>query len=248
MKLTLVAAAVILALTLPGVAGAKPSFAINNDNSCQTSCHTNVLDNHLAVVFADENVDLGTQLNGNQRGPLPTFLVDAGTTVTLSAEVLNGEDKFAVQLKRLEKSGQANDLNNFLIWMEDNLPGNPWTRQEDTNPPYFTKDDGKNGGLSGSAAGVFSFDLFVDANTPPDFYDLEFAVAGKGKGLWYEDQHFYVEVVPEPSTAVLGAVALSMIAALGSARRFRAATCCGSGVRDNTRHPGPLNRRSYTSP
>jgi hypothetical protein len=220
MKLPLIVFTVAFGLMPAGIASAKPSFAINNDNSCSV-CHTRIVSGRMDVIGADEMVDLGTQLDGSERGPLSTFWVVPGESVTLSMEVLDGSSsgcsacsKFAVQLKRLEKSGQEIDLSNFLIWAEDNLPGNPWTRQEVTNPPYFTKDDGNDGGLPSQDAGPFSFDLFVDAATPPDFYDLEFAVAGKGGGLWYEDQHFYVQVVPEPSATLLGIVAVSAIAAV----------------------------------
>ena len=236
MKLELIVAIVVLGLAPAGVAGAKPSWATTNDNSCKGSgCHSELLSDpdRMDVIDADELVDLGTQLDGKQRGPLNTFWVDPGTTVTLSMEVLDGSDKFAVQLKRLEKPGQENDLSNFLIWMEDNLGGNVWTRQEVANPPYFTKDNGNNGGLPPEDAGVFTFDLLVNADTPPDFYDLEFAVAGKEGGLWYEDEHFYLEVLPEPSPALLGVVALSAIAGLRWVRRARPgitrSSACGSG-------------------
>ena len=219
MKLELIVAVVVLGLVPTGVASANPSRAINNSNSCRDGgCHSTVVSDRMDVVDSDEMVDLDTQLDGSQRGPLDTFWVDAGSTVTLSMEVLDGRDGFAVQLKRLEKHGQEISVNNFLIWMEGNLPANVWTRRENQNPPYFTKDDGSNGGLPSQDAGVFSFDLFVDASTPPDFYDLEFALAGDDGDLWYQDQHFYVQV-PEPSATLLGAVAMSAIAGLCRVRR-----------------------------
>ena len=200
-----------------GVAAAKPSFAISNGNSCKDtpSCHTTVETGRMQVIGTDGVLDLVTQLDGNVRGALQLFRVDPGNTVTLSMKVLNGDDVFAVQFKRLEKPGQLNDLANFMTWMEDNLPSNPWTLQGGATNPYFTKDNGNNGGLAGSAAGPFSFDLFVDAATPPDVYDLEVAVAGTtggGEVRYYQDEHFYLEVVPEPAA---GASAMAMLAALG---------------------------------
>lgn len=198
-----------------GVAAAKPSFAIDNGNSCKDNgCHITVETGRMQVIGTDGVLDLGTQLDGKVRGALQLFQVDPGNTVTLSMQVLDGNDVFAVQFKRLEKPGQLNDLTNFMTWMEDNLPSNPWTLQENTNPPYFTKDNGNDGGLAGSAAGPFSFDLFVDAATPPDVYDLEFAVAGTtggGEVKYYQDEHFYLQV-PEPA---VGASAMAMLAALG---------------------------------
>lgn len=199
---------------------AKPSFAIENGNSCRNTCHVNVETGRIEIVGQDGLLDIGTQLDGAVRGERKVFRVDPGNTVSLSAEVVNGDALFAVQLKRLETSGQLNDLANFMTWLEDNVAGSEWTLQENGNPPYFTKDDGNNGGISGALAGVVSFDLFIDAATPPDVYDLEFAIAGLdgNENLFYQDQHFYLEVVPEPAT---GASAMAMIAALGVAARLR---------------------------
>jgi hypothetical protein len=217
----LVAVAAFVGLGWAGAASAKPSFAINNGNSCKDNgCHVNVETGRIQVVGEDGVLDLGTQLDGKVRGQLDVFRVIAGDSVTLSVEVLNGDPVFALQFKRLEKSGQLNDLANFMTWMEENLPSNVWTLQEATNPPYFTKDNGNDGGLPASAAGVYSFDLAIDAATPPDVYDLEFAIAGKlaSEDLFYQDQHFYLEVVPEPA---VGAAALTMLAALGVVVRSR---------------------------
>jgi hypothetical protein len=174
----------------------------------------------MQVVGEDGLLDIGTQLDGRVRGALKTFNVLPGSTAILSMEVLNGDALFAVQIKRLEKSGQLNDVANFLTWAEDNLQSNTWTRQEITNPPYFTKDNGSDGGLPADQAGVFSFGLFVDATTPADVYDLEFAVAGVTDGLFYQDQHFYLNVIPEPGTFALLALGLGGLAARGR-RRLR---------------------------
>jgi hypothetical protein len=199
-RLEIISALAALSLGLAGSAQAKPAWATSNGNSCRDGCHENVLSGRMEVTGQDTMLDLGTQLDGKVRGSLKTFIVEAGNTVTLMVDVLNGTEKFAVQLKRLEKSGQEVSLDNFLVWLENNTPENPWTRQEVTNPPYFTKDDGANGGLPAGEAGVFTFDLFVASGTPPDVYDLEFAVAGRSSGDgWYQDEHFYLEVLGPPT-------------------------------------------------
>ncbi len=94
--------------------------------------------------------DLGSQLDSKVRGSLKTFRVIPGNVVTLSVDVLDGNDKFAVQFKHLEKSGQANDANSLLVWREANAPANVWTHLEIDNPPYFTYDNGNDGGISGN--------------------------------------------------------------------------------------------------
>lgn len=204
----------VFGLSWAGVATARPSYATSAGNSC-SGCHTTPESGRLQIDGTDGVLDLGTQLDGNTRGALQLFKVVPGNTVTLSMQVLSWDGVFAVQFKRLEKSGQQSSLTNFLSWLEDNVPGNTWTLQEVSNPPYYTKDDGSDGGLPASSAGPFSFDLFIDPATPPDVYDLEFAIGGvnTNSDLIYQDQHFYLEVVPEPA---LGASALTMLASLGA--------------------------------
>ena len=175
----------------------------------------------MAVINEDKVLDLGTQLDGKTRGPLPTFVAMPGETVALWIEVLNGSDAFAVQLKRLEKSGQRGSVDNFLSWAPGNLLANPWTAQEigmPPNPVYFTKDNGMNGGLPAESAGAFHFDLLIDPATPADVYDLEFATAGFDGVEWYQDHHFYVEVVPEPGMTALALSAALPLLGLGWVR------------------------------
>lgn len=106
-------------------------------------------------------------------------------------------------------------LDSLVGWMEDNQTGNVWTPQEAANPPYFTKDAGGDKGINFNGTPVlYDFDLQIASDTPADFYDLAFVLAGKGQGLWAQEEHFYVHVVPEPSPSLLAAVALAAIAAL----------------------------------
>jgi len=150
----------------------------------------------MEIAGADSVTDLGTQLDGNVRGPLKTFKVVPGQVVTLSVRVLDGNDRFAVQLKDFEKPARRTDSNNLLTWRAANDPGNVWTRQEVSNPPYFTKDNGANGGISGSTGPItYTFDLLVESGTPFDVYELVFAVPGRRSGTRvYQEEHFYLEV------------------------------------------------------
>jgi hypothetical protein len=207
-------------LAAAGVAEANPSFATNTNNDCSV-CHSNSLTGRMSVVDEDSINDLGTQLDGTMPGPLKTFEVMPGSIVPLSVRVLDGSDKFAVQLKRLETGGQLVDMSDFLVWSEANDAGNVWTLQEVNNPPYFTKDAGNNQGITFTEPTTYVFDLMVDASTPHDFYDLEFMVAGKSSAdsLWSQGEHFYVEVLPEPAAALQAIAALGIVAALARRRR-----------------------------
>jgi hypothetical protein len=152
----------------------------------------------MEVTGQEVLTDLGTQLDGNVRGPLKTFKAAPGKIVSLSVKVLDGNDKFAVQIKDFEKGGRLNDSSNKLIWSEANGPENVWTRHETGNPPYFTKDNGNNGGLSGDITPVtYKFDILIESGTPFDVYELVFAVPGTRPplGRVYQEERFYLEVI-----------------------------------------------------
>ena len=182
---------------LTDVAEGRPSYATTRNNMC-SACHTREVTGRMEVTGQDVLMDIGTQLDGNIRGPLKTFRAAPGKIVTLSVNVLDGNTMFAVQLKDFEKGGRLNDSANRLIWTEANGPGNVWTRQEMGNPPYFTKDNGNNGGISGSVTpATYTFDLLIESGTPLDVYELVFAVPGRRTsfGRVYQEERFYLEVV-----------------------------------------------------
>ena len=107
-------------------------------------------------------------------------------------------EKYSVQLKNLEKGGQLVNTANKLIWSPANIAQNVWVKQQETNPPtppYFTKEAATCKGISwGGAAVTYTFDLQVDVQTPPDLYNLTFAVAGQNND-WYQEIDFYIEVL-----------------------------------------------------
>jgi hypothetical protein len=152
------------------------------------------VEGRMFVTETEPLLDLGTQLDGKTRGPLKVFHVISGGTATLQVDVLDGSNEYAVQLKRLEKAGQVNSQENFLIWSEANEEGNDWNEWGESNP-YFTQ-----GVFSDTAPATLSFDLLIDAATPADVYDLEFALAGHDpaspENIFYQDEHFYLEVLP----------------------------------------------------
>jgi hypothetical protein len=188
--------AIILYMGAAEIVQGRPSFATTHNNNC-ADCHTTKVTGRMEVTAQDSLTDLGTQLDGNVRGPLKTFQVVQGQVVTLSVRVLDGNDRFAVQLKNFEKSDRQYNGNNLLNWSAANNVDNIWTRQQVSNPPYFTKDNGSNGGISGSVSPItYTFDVQVEPNTPVDFYELVFAVPGLRNGVRvYQEEHFYLEVL-----------------------------------------------------
>ncbi len=209
---------IVLSTILANTVQGHPSWATHHGNHC-IRCHGNSfrdfptasLTGKMQVSDTGIITDLGTQLDGKVRGPLKTFRVIPGDVITLSVDVLDGYDKFAVQLKDFEKGGQANNQANTLIWSVSNSIDNVWTRQEyqyASTPPYFTKDAGNDYGIFGNITPTtYTFDLLVEAATPPDFYELQFTVAGttytNEKNLWVQKESFYLEVVLPSNPAVV---------------------------------------------
>ena len=186
----------LLSVPLIDVVQARPNRAIGRNNDC-SACHNTELTGRMEIIGEDSLTDLGTQLDGNVRGPLKTYKASPGKVVTLSVRVLDGDDRFAVQIKDFEKPARRSNANHQLIWSLANGPGNAWTRQQVNNPPYFTKDNGNNGGLAGSISpATYTFDLLVESDTPLDVYELVFAVPGRRNGVRvYQEERFYLEVL-----------------------------------------------------
>jgi hypothetical protein len=187
----------VLIIALVGKVQGRPSFATSRDNNCN-ACHSSEVTGRMEVIGEDSLTNLRIQLDGNVRGPLKTYQVAPGQVVTLSLNVIDGSDRFAVQIKEFENPARRNDSSNLLIWSPVNDADNIWTRQEVSNPPYFTKDNGNNNGISGSVSPItYTFDILIESGTPVDVYELVFAVPGRTNsiGLVYQEEHFYIEVL-----------------------------------------------------
>jgi hypothetical protein len=167
------------ALAFPGSATSKPN------NSC-ASCHDSIRTDRMRVTPQVLMMDLGTQLDGQALGTLNAFAVEPGSTVVLSMDVLNGGGPWSAQLKQMEKGGQEISLANNLVWSQS---GNAGWSSYGSSTPYLATSVREN-----TAAETLTVSFTVDAATPPDTYDLVFATAGKSSGLWYQEEHFYLEV------------------------------------------------------
>lgn len=156
----------------------------------------------MKVTDLGMKIDLGTQLDGEERGALQTVQAAAGSTVALQVDVLDGIDSHAIQIKGFETGGQFKQTGNHLSWADGNELGAGWyvyplPDTEVTTPPYFATDP-----LGGEDPKTYTFELEVDASTPADIYNLTFAVAGlDGEGLYYQEENLYLQVTGGGSAA-----------------------------------------------
>ena len=204
-----VACATLLFVATPGFA--KPDFG-RDCKGCHGIIEGGTEDSSVIDVFDHDTV---IDLAADTRGELKVFQVAQGGTRTLSVEILGDSnslplssfDTYAVQLKRFEVLGVENG--GVLTY----TPDGTWFFQTGTEEPnllapYFTDPEDR-GFFWGFGPTAFTFDITVDANTPVDYYDLEFAVAGRldsDDSPFYGDEHFYLQVIPEPTTLAILAV------------------------------------------
>ena len=214
-----------LLFPLGNVAQAFPGSAVSTGNSC-ASCHSSdggsnpvsptndpASDRVGALeILGEAFLDLGdgNRNDGKDRGPLQVFTVQPGGTIELKMQVLDGADDYAVQIKRLEKAGVLGTADtDFLTGY---TPDAGWFDQGPLPTTYYTSASFATtwAAVPPSGPDPYSFALTVPLDTPLNVYDLEYAVAGHddSQGIrFYDDLHFYFNVVPEPSTLALLAVA-----------------------------------------
>ncbi len=220
----------LLVVMVAGSAQAKPEF---NNSSCN-NCHAEFDGNEIDVSGTDPPGlldppawDDGFTGSGGH-GPLQAFTVAPGGTVSLTGETLGNAELLsaALNLKRFQKWGDMGSALQSYVDLANSGAG--WTVRHDAllgDALYFTQ-------RIGTSRGPFSFDLTILPTTPPGLYDLEFAAAGGipsgdppppfGQPVWHSDEHFYLQVVPEPGALAMLAGCLAALG-LWARRRKKAA-------------------------
>lgn len=178
----------LLAVGLTRAAWAEPAWG----RSC-LACHDQWRHGALLVINEDGLADPDeSATSAPDRGELKMFRAAPGELKTLYAEVtgLDEVDTYAVELRRLRHPGVEGD--GELVYQ----PDCNWA-EWGTNAKFYT--DPFISYKWGPGPTVFVFYIDVDPDTPIDYYDLVFAVAGKHGSdaeLFYDEQHFYLRVAP----------------------------------------------------
>ena len=162
----------------------------------------------LELINFDGFFDPDESFTGaTDRGTLKFFDVFPGDSVDLTIRV-DFQDAvdihYAVELKRMEELGVEGG------GTLTQSPDPDWFQQtgaifSDPARPYFTIPEDE--GIHFTDPQVFTFTMLVDESADPDFYDLAFAMAGQ-PDFFYTDEHFYLHVVPEPTSLALVSLAV----------------------------------------
>ena len=159
------------------------------------SCHGELQTGLLSVFGDDTTADPDESGTGApDRGLLLVFQAAPGETKALLVDLvgLSANDTYAIQLTRLRFPGVEDG--GQLVYTGD-CAWPEWG--EDAN--YYS--DPVRRHRWGTGPTDFTFEIDVEPGAAYDYYDLVFAVAGKftdGGGLFYAEEHFYMEVVFAP--------------------------------------------------
>ncbi len=177
------AAALIGTVALAGTASA--SFYVD----C-AACHP-MSQNGMAIVNFQTVTNLGA-------GARKVFQVTAGHTAVIQFSVTNGYGgDYGVNLNNLGSGGVNNSSDHLAC-----VPDAAWTS-------YFpgTSTNFYLAGCSSTSPDVWTFNLAVKTNTPPDFYTLNTQMAGfdSASQMWSQQETFYVQVAAPapPAPAIL---------------------------------------------
>ncbi len=176
----------LLALCVVGPVQAEPAWG----SDCR-NCHGYMLTNVVNMLGEDLIADPDESGTGDpDRGPLPVFQARRGTTKTIEALIqgLSLDDTYAVQLKRLGRSGV--EQGGQLLYTGDCS----WPEWDEQNRYYSEPIVSYRWG---TGPAEFGYSIDVQAEAGADYYDLVFAVAGElhdGGGLFYAQTHFYLQV------------------------------------------------------
>ena len=185
----------IFGIALCSMLTATTSVAFPSLRAACFDCHDTIQSNKMQITPQSLQIDLGTQLDGSVNGFLDAFSVEPGATVALSMDVLSVSGKWAAVLKQFNKGGQELDQSNMLVWSQSGNTG--WNSYLSSNPPYMATTVRETSGTT------LEFMFTVDASTPPDIYELVFAIAGPS-GMFYQEESFYLEVTAPKLTSWAG--------------------------------------------
>ena len=182
-----VCAAVVAAGAVPALA--FPDYGTRENGHCY-ACHSEIVSGRMELLDFAGMVDPVEMQGIPDQGSLKYYSAPAGGNVAMSIHAINGASKYAFQITGFDDHDVTNG--GTLVYADDTS----WLTYRGNFNTYFCKADG---GLNAYDWGTsdpttVTYNLNVDASTPPGYYLLTFALAGKESNEWYDGEFFYLEV------------------------------------------------------
>ncbi|MCL4196698.1 MAG: hypothetical protein KJZ69_04330 [Phycisphaerales bacterium] len=177
----------MLAVTSTPVLGFPDSAQFTNGDCF--ACHTSTQTGRMELMNFTGLVDPVERQGVPDQGELKYFTVQAGQAVGMTIHALNGHSKYAFQILGFDDPEVTRG--GTLVYSDDPL----WLAYRGSFKTYFCRADGGSNGYDWGTNDPteVTYNIQVDAATPPGYYLMRSALAGQS-GDWYQEELFYLEV------------------------------------------------------
>ncbi len=168
---------------------AFPDLATGTNGDC-FACHTTIQTGRMELLDFAGMIDPVEMQGVPDQGSLKYYSVAPGGSVGMTIHAINGANQYAFQVTGFD----APDVTGggTLTYTDDPA----WLAYRGNFKTYFCRADGGRNGYDWGTGDptTVTYNIQVDQSTPPGYYLLRYALAGKGGGEWYQDELFYLEV------------------------------------------------------
>lgn len=190
----------IAASALTTAAMAFPDYGRDYDGRC-TDCHRTIVNNRMELTNFAGVVDPPERQGVPDEGSLKYYTTAPGGSVGMTIHALNGSSTYSYHLIGFDQPDVTGG--GRLIYADDPA----WMAYRGNFNTYFVRADGGRNGYDWGTSDptTVTYQINVDAATPPGYYLLTYALVGKGggNGEWYHGEKFYLEVTGGASGPVL---------------------------------------------
>lgn len=181
-------------LSAAGSAWAYPAFGTGVDGNCYF-CHSTIVNDRMELLDYTGLVDPVERQGVPDQGELKYYSAPAGGSVGMSMRAIDGTENYAFQIIGFDDEEVTQG--GTLVYDDDPA----WLVFRGANwPTYFVRADGEYDGYDWGTSDPtqVTYDIQVDAATPPGYYLLLFALVGRDvqRDGWYHSELFYLEVTP----------------------------------------------------
>ncbi|GEM_PF-2889630 len=191
LSIGLIALGLLVFGTLASQAAAYPAFGEGVDGNCSI-CHSTIVNDRMELLDFAGMIDPVEMQGVPDQGSLKYYSAPAGGNAGMSMRAIDGTENYAFQIIGFSEPDVTQG--GTLEYTADPA----WMSFQGSTQTYFVRADGEFDGydwLTNDPTEV-TYDIHVDASTPPGYYLLQFALVGRDvqRDGWYHSEPFYLEV------------------------------------------------------